>query len=247
MNATTLRSPLPAPAPRPHLPLGRNTLIALAVVALHVGLIWALQMGLLMRTAELLVPAEILVQFVDPPAPKMEPAPSPAPAPTRAPAAAPAVQKKAASKAPAQVQPQPLAIVDPTPSPNALAGVIAPPVDAAPAPGATAAAAAPGAAAGSGGPDGLQLPSSDAAYLQNPRPPYPAISKRLGEQGKVVVRVLIGIDGTAQKVEIRQSSGFERLDQAALSTVQRWRYVPGKRGGVPEAMWFNVPVNFVLD
>ena len=73
------------------------------------------------------------------------------------------------------------------------------------------------------------------------------MSKRLGEQGKVVVRVLIGVDGLVQKAEIRQSSGFERLDQAALMTAQRWRYVPGKRGGVAEAMWFNVPINFVLE
>jgi protein TonB len=93
----------------------------------------------------------------------------------------------------------------------------------------------------------VELPSSDADYLQNPKPSYPAMSKRLGEQGKVVVRVLIGVDGTAQKAEIRQSSGFDRLDQAALATAQRWRYVPGKRGGVAEAMWFNVPINFVLE
>jgi len=73
------------------------------------------------------------------------------------------------------------------------------------------------------------------------------MSKRLGEQGKVVVRVLIAVDGTAQKAELKQSSGFDRLDQAGLSTVLRWRYVPGKRTGVPEAMWFNVPISFVLE
>ena len=69
----------------------------------------------------------------------------------------------------------------------------------------------------------------------------------MGEQGKVIVRVLIGTDGLAQKAEIRQSSGYERLDQAALATALKWRYVPGKRGGVPEAMWFNVPIDFVLE
>ena len=96
-------------------------------------------------------------------------------------------------------------------------------------------------------PPRLELPSSDAAYLNNPKPPYPVLSKRLGEQGKVVVRVLIGTDGTAQQAEIRTSSGYDRLDQAALTTVLKWRYVPGKRGGVAEAMWFNVPINFVLE
>jgi protein TonB len=96
-------------------------------------------------------------------------------------------------------------------------------------------------------PPRIELPSSDAAYLNNPKPPYPALSKRLGEQGKVVVRVLIGVDGTAQQAEIRTSSGYDRLDQAALATVLKWRYVPGRRGGVAEAMWFNVPINFVLE
>ena len=91
------------------------------------------------------------------------------------------------------------------------------------------------------------MPSSNADYLQNPKPAYPPLSKRLGEQGKVIVRVLIGADGVPQKAELRQSSGFDRLDQAALNTVLKWRYVPGKRGGVAEEMWFNVPINFVLE
>lgn len=93
----------------------------------------------------------------------------------------------------------------------------------------------------------VELPSSDAAYLNNPKPAYPMMSKRLGEQGKVVVRVLIGADGIAQQAELRTSSGYDRLDKAALDTVLKWRYIPGKRGGVPEAMWFNVPINFVLE
>ncbi|MDP3137817.1 MAG: energy transducer TonB, partial [Burkholderiaceae bacterium] len=52
----------------------------------------------------------------------------------------------------------------------------------------------------------------------------------------------------AKEARVTRSSGFERLDQAALNAVLRdWRFVPGKRGGVPEAMWFNVPINFVLE
>ena len=91
------------------------------------------------------------------------------------------------------------------------------------------------------------MPSSDAAYLNNPKPGYPAISKRMGEQGKVVLRVLIGTDGLPQKVEINQSSGYDRLDRQAQEAVMRWRFVPGKRGGVPEAMWYAQPINFVLE
>ena len=69
----------------------------------------------------------------------------------------------------------------------------------------------------------------------------------MGEQGKVVLRVLIDAQGVPQQVELKQSSGYERLDQQALETVQRWRFVPGKRNGVPEAMWNLVPINFVLE
>jgi protein TonB len=90
------------------------------------------------------------------------------------------------------------------------------------------------------------LPSSNADYLNNPPPPYPPLSRRLGEQGKVVVRVLIKADGTAAEATVVGSSGYERLDEAARQTVLRWRYVPGKRAGVAEAMWFNVPIQFVL-
>ena len=93
----------------------------------------------------------------------------------------------------------------------------------------------------------MQLPSSDADYLQNPRPPYPSISRRLNEQGKTTVRVMIGADGQPQRAEIAKSSGFTRLDEAAVTTVMRWRFVPGKRGGVAEAMWFNIPINWVLE
>jgi protein TonB len=67
------------------------------------------------------------------------------------------------------------------------------------------------------------------------------------ESGTVVVRVLIGTDGRAQKARIEKSSGYTRLDDTALTTARdRWRYRPGTRGGVPEAMWFDVPIRFTL-
>ena len=247
MNATVLTGTLNRPMNPPRWRLSRNAVIALAVVLLHIGLIWTLQNGLLMRTVELLVPVEVLAQLVEPPAPKPEPQPAPALAPVRSVAPLPAVVKKVAPKPTVrpQAQPQPAAITDPAPSPNAPLVSVAPPapsppVAETPAPPAAAAqvvAAAPA----------VQLPSSSADYLQNPKPAYPPLSKRLGEQGKVIVRVRIGADGAAQKAEIGKSSGFERLDQAALNTALKWRYVPGKRGGIAEDMWFNVPINFVLE
>ena len=216
--------------------MSRNVVIAAIVVVFHVVALWAMQSGLLRRVVEIIVPAEIVVEFLAPPAPKVQPQPPAPPKPT------PVKQPSPKATAPVKtIAPLPLAIADPTPSPNAPTGVIAP---AAPAPQVAAPVAeAPAAPA----PVRVQLPSSDADYLQNPKPSYPPMSKRLGEQGKVVVRVLIEVDGKAQKAEIKQSSGFDRLDQAALNTVLRWRYVPGKRAGVAEAMWFNVPINFVLE
>jgi len=121
----------------------------------------------------------------------------------------------------------------------ARARPIAAPMTAGPAAPAPPAPAAPP-------PPRTELPTSDAAYLQNPAPVYPAMSRRLGEQGKVVVRVLIGADGQPQRAEVKRGSGFPRLDQAALDYVMRCRYLPGKVGGVPQAMWYEAPVNFVL-
>jgi periplasmic protein TonB len=90
-------------------------------------------------------------------------------------------------------------------------------------------------------------PSSSAAYLNNPKPPYPALSRRLNEQGMVVVRVLINTDGKTEQTELFKTSGYSRLDESALKTVTQWRFVPGTRNGVPQAMWFNVPIHFVLE
>lgn len=254
MNATPY-SDLPVQRADPRLPqrrrISRNAAIAMVVVALHIVLIWGLQTGLLLRTAELMVPAEVLAQFIEPPKPRPEPMPPAPPAPpvpaARPATPTPAVQKKVVPK-PSVPQPRPLAIADPTPSPNAPTGTLAPVAPVAPvAPPAPAAEVTAPSAPAPVAPPKVELPSSNADYLQNPKPAYPPLSKRLGEQGKVIVRVLIGADGVPQKAEIRQSSGFDRLDQAALSTALKWRYVPGKRGGIAEDMWFNVPINFVLE
>jgi protein TonB len=102
-------------------------------------------------------------------------------------------------------------------------------------------------ASGKTGAPSLVEPSADADYLKNPPPAYPRASRRLGEQGTVIVRVFISTQGLPEKAEVRTSSGFARLDQAALEAVQRWRFVPGRRSGTPEAMWFNIPVRFVLE
>lgn len=219
----------------------RNTVIASSVLVFHALAIWALQTGLIMRAVEVIVPVEVLAQIIDPPKPIATP---PAPKPTTPPEPVKPVLTK--RKQVTQAAPTLLAVPDAVPTPNAPSvQPIAPPAPYIPAVpvAAVATLALPVPAA----PAKIALPSSDADYLSNPKPPYPPMSKRLGEQGKAVVRVLIGADGLPQKAELRQSSGFERLDQSALATVMKWRYVPGKRDGVPEAMWFSVPISFVLE
>lgn len=236
--ALPLSGPQPAQEPNPRM--DRRLLIVIAVIGFHVLGLWALQTGLLRRAVELVVPVEVLAEMITPPQPQVSPAPpQPSPKPTPA-------QKTVAQPRPvAQPAPQPVAIIDPTPSPQAPTGIAEPQPPAPPAPVAVAESApAPPAPPA---PARVELPSSSADYLNNTPPPYPPLSKRLGEQGKVIVRAYIELNGTASKAEIRSSSGYERLDQTALQTVLKWRYVPGKRAGVPEAMWFNVPINFVLE
>ena len=213
----------------------RNAVIAGSVLVFHALAIWALQTGLIMRAVEVIVPVEVLAQIIDLPTPKVTPAPPAPPEPVKQVAAKP--------KQVTQAAPTLLAVPDATPPPNAPSvQPIAPPAPYTPAvPVAAVATPAPPA------PAKITLPSSDADYLSNPKPPYPPMSKRLGEQGKAIIRVLIGADGLPQKAELRQSSGFERLDQSALATVMKWRYVPGKRDGVAEAMWFSVPISFILE
>ena len=92
------------------------------------------------------------------------------------------------------------------------------------------------------------------APRQNPRRPntppeeiYPAMSKRLGEEGTVVLLLSVNVEGRVTDAKVDQSSGFERLDEAASKeAVRSWRFLPGTRNGKPEAMQFRLKVTFSL-
>lgn len=92
-----------------------------------------------------------------------------------------------------------------------------------------------------------QTASFNAAYLHNPAPDYPSVSRRLGEQGKVLLRVQVTADGAAGSVELQTSSGSTRLDRAALEAVKKWRFVPAKRGEQPVSALVVVPVRFSIE
>jgi protein TonB len=90
-------------------------------------------------------------------------------------------------------------------------------------------------------------PIFTADYLENPPPAYPLMSRRLGEQGRVILRVLVSAGGSANEIQIRESSGHARLDNAARDTVRGWRFVPAQRGEVPVSAWVLIPISFRLD
>lgn len=89
-------------------------------------------------------------------------------------------------------------------------------------------------------------PNFNADYLDNPPPAYPPLSRRMSEQGRVMLRVLVNARGTPDKVELKSSSGSSRLDDAALETVKRWRFVPARQGDQPVAAWVLIPITFTL-
>lgn len=86
----------------------------------------------------------------------------------------------------------------------------------------------------------------DAAYLNNPEPNYPSASRRLGEEGKVMLRVRVTAAGLPAAVDIEKSSRFERLDEAARQAVARWRFVPARRGDEAVESSVIVPIVFRL-
>jgi protein TonB len=88
--------------------------------------------------------------------------------------------------------------------------------------------------------------SFDADYLSNPAPPYPPMSRRLGEQGTVLLSVWVDANGSARLVDLKRSSGHARLDAAARDAVAHWRFVPARRGADPVDAQVLVPVVFRL-
>lgn len=90
-------------------------------------------------------------------------------------------------------------------------------------------------------------PRSDAAHLNNPAPSYPSMSRRLAEQGRVVLDVYILANGRVGELRINQSSGFKRLDDAAMQAVKKWQYVPARRGNEAISFWYIQPLSFSIN
>ena len=159
------------------------------------------------------------------------PAPKLTPQPTAEPSVAPGKQARREKTPP---QPRPILAMAPSAIAPAPSFVVAPP----PAPIASVAEPAPPA---------MSAARYDAAYLNNPPPDYPRMSRRLGEEGKVLLRVHVRADGTAATVDLEKGSNFDRLDEAARRAVTRWRFVPAKRGDEAVEASVIVPIIFRLD
>lgn len=173
-------------------------------------------------------------------------------APTALPMAAPVQPKPTQPAVKPKTAPQPVAPRTPAPVLAAQTPAPAAHQESAPAinPPALPQAAAP--SAGSAQPSaGVPTPAFvparfDAGYLQNPAPVYPSISRRLGEEGRVMLRVFVESNGLPSQVEIKNGSGSSRLDQAAREAVLRWKFIPARQGSDTVAAWVLVPIVFNL-
>ncbi len=204
----------------------------------HVAALWALQSGLLRRAAEVVIPVEILSEFIEPPKPAEPPPPPPEP------------PKREVTKAPPPPRPQAIREPKPTPAPNAPTGSVEPPPPPAPiAPPAPPEPPAPPAAPPAPpAPKLVEISQGQTQYIREPRPAYPAMSKRLGETGTVVVAVYFNSAGIPKRAEIFKSSGYERLDQAAREAAMSSQVTPIRQPGANEATVYllKAPFNFTL-
>ena len=199
------------------------------VVLLHVGMFYALYSGLLHRVVEVALPAAVYVKFVTPATPAAPPPPS--------------LPKTVSLAPPPVVVPvvpvvvtMPQAVAAPS-APAPAAPVATPPVQ-----NVVAAAAAPK-------PEPVADPktlTTGVEYIFAPQPQYPSMSKRMGEQGKVVFRILVNEKGKPDQIIVQTSSGFARLDEAGRQAALKTIFKPHVEDGRAVAVYVLLPYSFSL-
>ena len=94
------------------------------------------------------------------------------------------------------------------------------------------------------------MPLVEARYnvseLNNPRPAYPLVARKRGYQGRVVLRVFVTTSGKCGDVKLVKTSGYKALDNAAITAVREWRFMPAQQGNEIKASWVEIPINFIL-
>ncbi|MEO6033027.1 MAG: energy transducer TonB [Burkholderiaceae bacterium] len=211
------------------------------ILAAHVAGVWGLMQVGAVRDA-VRDAAPMFVDLIAPEAPPVPPAPvppPPPPPPTPQPIRKPPPPRPVIAAAPS---PAPAAFVVPAPPPEPVVEVPEP-LAALPTP------AAPPAPPASPAPAPLprNLPASAVQYLEPPVLAYPRLSMRNGESGRVLVRVYIDTAGLPRNVQLNASSGFARLDDAAVMAVGKARFKPYIENGQPTAGWALIPLKFELE
>ena len=223
----------------------------LAVVALHAVLVWWVFAH---QDASIKPPAmtPMTVSLITLPAKKEQaPAPEVVPVIKQKPVVKPVVKPKETPVKPVE-RPAPVVerIVEPAPEQPRFEASTQPSPPPMEAPAAASATPAPVPAA----PPKQEVveekeepPKFGVAYLKNPPPEYPRLSRRAGEEGRVLLKVLVSVEGRPESVEISKGSGFERLDTAALNAVKQWRFEPARKGGKALSAFVIVPLTFTLN
>jgi protein TonB len=194
------------------------------VVGLHAFLFFLAKEGMLHRMVDR-IPEVVNVKFVTPPTPPAPPAP-----PKMVEIARPSMITPQLPQLPIVIE---NTITMPPPAPRVVEPVqhvAAAPVSAPSAP-ATPAPAGPRVVSG-------------VEYIRPPQPVYPSMSRRMGEQGVVMLRVLVNEKGQAEQANIQQSSGFSNLDEAGRQAAMRALFKPYIEDGKAIQVYVIVPINF---
>ncbi|GMV00346.1 MAG: hypothetical protein AMXMBFR52_00020 [Burkholderiales bacterium] len=250
------------PVPNAFAPLPRSarTAVVLAMVAVHaLAVFWLMQR--VPAAAHLAAgrPAPIFAELIRPPAPeapRVVPRPDAAPDAPREvrpapPVPRPVIARKKATPRPAETafvtppapapEPLPAKADTPTPAPAEPAAAVTPHESRHAPTLATAPAPAPPTPA----PKSLSIRAVE--YLSLPVLRYPNASRRMMEEGRVEVRVLVDVAGAPRETVVVHSSGYPRLDEAALATVRATRFKPYAENGVPMPFWVVMPLIFELE
>ena len=203
------------------------------VVVLHLAVAYALVNALAhhsITVAPVLIETQIVTEATSPPEPVVIPKPVEPPPPVQSP---PPVQAPAPPRPPPPPRHSEVKVEKPSPRiPAPQTAIVAPPP----------AVVQPTPVQ----PTPVQvMPHLDLQHSHEPE--YPVPSRQLGEQGSVVLQVLVGADGSILETKLAQSSGYDRLDQAALHEIKTsYRFIPGTIDGTPQPMWYTIKYNWKL-
>ncbi|NRR31031.1 TonB family protein [Oxalobacteraceae bacterium] len=199
-----------------------------AIVLVHAVFFYALQSGMMSKAVHAVLPQVVNVTFVAPPAPEKP--------------STPPKTVQIAQRTPTFVPPLPVVAVQQTEPTITL-----PQAQAKPAEASAVAVAAPAPLAPAPAPV-VSAPKtiSGVEYVRAPQPVYPSISRRMGETGVVMLRVLIGERGQPEQVLVHKSSGSSNLDEAGRQAALRALYKPYLEDGKAVSVYVLVPINFQL-